>query len=149
MTLQEFSKRFSAFGRGIRKEVRTFLPRERGRYERIYREAIRTSVYDASSPVSYVRTGGLLRSARAYLPEPSNPLLLFIDSNPSDVPAKLDYIRDGYAQFVAGEGPGIGFLERTVPDLFPKPFHDIAFQIIENEAHQRFAARIDKQIAKL
>ncbi len=44
-TLQEFSKRFSAFGRGIRREIRTFLPRERGRYERIYREAIRTSVY--------------------------------------------------------------------------------------------------------
>lgn len=149
LTMQQFSRRWSSFARGLRREVRTFLPRERGRLERIHKESIRTNVYNAYSPRSYERTFRLLKSARAYLPEPENPMVLFIDNDPDVAPAKLDYIRDGYPQFVAGEGPGIGFLARTSADVFPRAFHDATFQIIENEIFHRFQERIDKQLAKL
>jgi len=116
------------------------------------KETVRTTVYNAYSPKSYERTFRLLKSMRAYLPEPENPMVLFIDSDPSKdsgAPAKLNYIQDGYAQFVAGEGPGIGFLERTSADVFPRPFHDAIFQNVQNEIFHRFQDRIDKQLTKL
>ena len=148
-TLQEFSIKFSAFGRNLRKELKTFLPRERGRYLRIYQESIRTNVYDAYTPVSYERTYNLMKSARAYLPEENNPMVLFIDSDASVAPAKLAGTVGGYPQFVAGEGPGIGFLWRTVPDAFPREFTEPVFQIIQNEITYRLIDRVDKVIAKL
>lgn len=147
--LQTFSKRFSLMGRNLRRTVREFLPRERGRLERLAKATVQAKVYDVYSPTSYVRTFDFKDSIRAYLPDESNPLVLFIDSDPSVAPAKLNYIRDGYAQFIAGEGPGIGFLARTVPDAFPRAFHDAIYQNVTADIFHRFETKIDKVLAKL
>jgi len=148
-SLSEFSRDFNAFKRNMVRTIRGFLPAEKGRLQRLARATVQTSVYDVYSPTVYERTGRLKKSIRAYLPDESNPLVLYIDSDPGVAPAKLGYIKDGYAQFVAGEGPGIGFLARTVPQLFPRPFHESIYRIVDAEVNHRFMEKIDRVIAKL
>jgi len=148
-SLSEFSIRFSAFGRAMRRTMKEFLPLEKGRYERLAKATVQSVVYDAYTPVEYVRTGNLKKSMRAYLPDESNTKIMFIDSDPSIAPAKLPYISDGYPQFVAGEGPGIGFLTRTAPQVFPRAFHEAIYNNLSAEVPHRMMEKLDKVIAKL
>ena len=146
-SLSDFSKRFSAFGREMRRTIKEFLPKEAGRYERIWKATVQATVYDAYTPVEYERTGDLKKSGRAYLPNEGDTKTLFIDSDPGIAVAKMPYITDGYAQFVAGEGPGIGFLNTA--QGFPREFPEAIYNILSVEAPNRLMEKLDKVIAKL
>ena len=146
-SLSEFSKRFSAFGREMRRTMKEFLPKEAGRYERIWKATVQATVYDVYTPVEYERTGNLKKSGRAYLPNESDTKTLFIDSDPGIAIAKMPYIKDGYAQFVAGEGPGIGFLNTA--QGFPREFPEAVYNILGAEVPNRLMEKLDKVIAKL
>jgi len=145
--LPTFAKEFSAFARDVRRAIKEFLPREKGRFERLAKAVVQTSVYDVWSPTVYERTYDFKNSIRAYLPNESNPYELWIDSDPQVARAKLDYVKDGYAQFIAGEGPGIGFLSNEWN--FPRKFHVDIHRAVSADATKRFNARIDKAFAKL
>lgn len=148
LTLPEYSKRFTAFHRDLRRRSKEFLPRNKGRVTRLSQAVVQTTVYDVYVPVSYQRTFDLKKSMRAYLPDEGNTKVMFVDSDPDIAKAKLD--PGGYAKFVAGEGPGIGFLARTVPHLFPRDFPGAIYIAVRADLTKRFATEVvDKALAKL
>lgn len=146
--LPVFAKQFSAFSRDLRRRVREFLPRNQGRLTRLSQAVMQTTVYDVYEPVSYQRTYDLKKGTRAYLPDPSNPMVMFIEPDPLVAKAKLD--PGGYPKYVAGEGPGIGFLARTVPSEFPREFPEAIYQAVQIDLFRRFETEVvDKALAKL
>ncbi len=146
--LPVFAKQFSAFGRDLRRRSKNFLPRNAGRWTRLSQTIVQTDVYDVYSPSDYVRTGDFKRSVHAYLPDESNTRVMFIDSDPTIAKAKL--APGGYGPYIAGEGPGIGFLQRTVPDQFPRDFPGAIFIAVKADAESRFQTEVvDKALAKL
>lgn len=148
VTLPIFVKSFTAFHRDLRRRVREFLPRNEGRLTRLSQAVVQTTVYNVYSPTQYERTGDLKRSMRAYLPDKGNTKVMFIDSD-TDV-AKAKFGAGGYAKYVAGEGPGIGFLRRTVPSQFPRHFPEAIFQAVKTDVHGRFTTEVvDKALVKL
>ena len=148
-SLSEFSIRLSAFGRAMRRQIKTFLPQEQGRYQRIAVATVETSVYQAYTPIVYERTGNLKRSMRAHFPDEGNTQVMFIDSDPSVAPAILAGSSEGYGPYVAGEGPGIGFLALSAPQVFPREFHEQIFNNLSAEVPHRLMEKFDRIIAKL
>jgi hypothetical protein len=153
--LPVFAMQFSAFGRDLRRRSKEFLPRNQGRWTRLSQAVMQTTVYDVYSPVKYEHTGNLKESTIAYLPDPSNTKVMFIEpvwdargGAEATSPAKLG--TGGYGKYVAGEGPGIGFLARTVPSEFPRDFPEALFQAVEADALSRFQTEVvDKALLKL
>lgn len=133
----------------MRRHIKQFLPQEKGRYTRIAIATVDTSVYQAYTPIEYERTGNLKKSMRAYFPDEGNTQELHIDSDPAIATAILPGSSAGYGPYVAGEGPGIGFLARTAPQVFPREFHEQIFNNLSAEVPHRFMEKIDKIIAKL
>lgn len=110
--------------------TRDFLKREEPRIKKHVHEIVKTTVYDIYEPQEYKRTENLLKSMRTQL---ITPYHLLIDSDP-DIAKNLSSGKNRgthYAPFVAGEGPGIGFLrpfygvgENVRPSYFPRRFHE-------------------------
>lgn len=121
---------FLKAARELNYATRDFLKKERPRILKHAQEIVRTTVYDIYTPEEYVRTDNLYNSMRAEL---ENPYQLLIDSDP-DIAKNLSSGKHSgthYAPFVAGEGPGIGFLkpfygvgENIRPSYFPRKFHE-------------------------
>ena len=152
VNLPVFALRFSGFYRDLRRRSKEFLPRHQKRFERLSQAAIQVSVYDVYSPVSYERTGDLKGSTHAYFPEKGNTKVMFIEpmfeGHTTVSRAKIG--SGGYGKYVAGEGPGIGFLARTVPSEFPRDFPEAVHQAVEADAIHRFQATVvDKALTKL
>ncbi len=119
-----------------------------GRTTRLAQQVVQTQVYDVYSPRSYERTFNLKKSVRAHLPDENNTKVMFIDSDPNVAKAKL--APGGYGKFVAGEGPGIGFLAYTVPSEFPRHFPEAIYQAVKSDLERRFQTEVvDKALAKL
>ena len=148
-SLAQFSIDFNAFKRAFRRKLKTFLPEEKGRLERLSKATVQAFVYDVYDPVEYIRTGNLKESIRAYHPDESNTKVLYIDSNPAVAPALLAGPSKGYAPYVAGEGPGIGFLAMSIPSEFPRQFHEGIFINVSSEVFHRFQTKIDKVLAMI
>jgi hypothetical protein len=148
VTLPEFSRNFSAMGRDLRRRVKEFLPRNMGRTTRLAQQVVQVHVYDVYSPRSYERTYNFRKSVRAHLPDENNTKVMFIDSDPTIAKAKL--VPGGYGPFIAGEGPGIGFLASTVPSEFPRHFPEAIYLAVKSDLERRFETEVvDKALAKL
>lgn len=104
--------------RRLQKVINNFLRSERRKIKAHSRDIIITTVYNVYEPAKYRRTYALLESADVVINE--DPLVADIIFNPEVAPAKTAI--GGYPRFVAGEGPGIGFL-RTHGPGFARPFH--------------------------
>jgi len=125
-----------------------FLPRNQKRFERLSQQVVQLTVYDVYSPIKYDRTGDFKRSIHAYFPEKGNTKVMFIEPDPTVSKAKLN--PGGYGKYIAGEGPGIGFLAYTVPSEFPRDFPEAIHQAVEADALHRFQTEVvDKALAKL
>jgi hypothetical protein len=151
-TLPELSEHFSAFTRDLKRRIREFLPRNAGRLTRLSQAVMQTTVYDVYDPKVYERTFRLKKSMRAHLPDQANTKVMYIESAwegyTFNAHAKLS--PGGYAKYVAGEGPGIGFLVRTVPSEFPRDFPGAIFMAVEADILPRFETEVvDKALAKL
>jgi hypothetical protein len=117
--------------REVMKADANFLEKEKPRLEKHVQKKVEQSVYHTPfRPKVYIRTMKLLKSMRVYFPNASDKHTLFIDSNPNTARA-IDN-SGGYARFVAGEGPGIGFLKpvytgengKTRKSYFPRRWHE-------------------------
>lgn len=152
--LAQFARRFDSFRRSVTSIGETFLPQEQPRIQKITEQTVQAVVYDVYEPTIYDRTYNLKRSMRTYFPNGGNPRELWVDSDPEI--AKAKYAEGGYPKFVAGEGPGIGFLKTSYgegdavrPSHFPREFHDAIYWILLKELPHRVEERIDKAIARL
>ena len=145
----EFSKKFSAFARAFRYKIKTFLPEEQGRLTRLSQATVQAFVYDVYEPVVYERTYNLKKSVKAHFPDESNTQELWIDSDPQIATAILSGPSKGYGPYVAGEGPGIGFLAWSLPSEFPRQFHEGIFLNVASDVFHRVEMKFDKVIAKL
>lgn len=105
----------------LRDVVNNFLRSQRRKIKAHTREIVKRVVYDVYRPVKYVRTYALSRSVDVVIKD--DPLIADIIFNPDLAPAKT--VPGGYQKFVAGEGPGIGFLREKYPSGpgFPRAFH--------------------------
>jgi hypothetical protein len=152
--LDIFVKNFTAMHRDLRRRVREFLPRNQGRLTRLSQAVMQTTVYDVYTPVEYERTYALKKSTRAYIPDRSNPKVMFIepvwDASVGGVTSHAKFGSGGYGKYVAREGPGIGFLAHTVPSEFPRDFPEAIFQAVKADVHGRFTTEVvDKALNKL
>jgi len=132
--------------------TRDFLKKEKPRVEKHVQEIMKATVYDIYQPQEYKRTYNLMKSMRAEL---VNDYEMLIDSDP-DI-AKNPKSDVHYAPFVAGEGPGIGFLkpfygvgENIRPSHFPRRFHEhivmmgsSVYSNLERDLSDRLGHRID------
>lgn len=144
-TLASFSRRFRVFRRKVERTVDNFLPRNQKRTENLMKEVVRTTVYAVYTPARYDRTYDLLKSMRAIFPTEGNTREMHVISDPDIAAAKT--VSGGYGRFVAGEGPGIGFL--NTEQNFPRPFPDAAYPIIAADLFQRVVAQLDGHITTL
>jgi hypothetical protein len=132
--IREVRDWFRRSAKRVVKRSENFLKKEQANIQRHAREIVRATVYDVYEPVVYVRTNKLYESITAHFPNAGNPRELWVESDITVAPAKA--AEGGYAKFVAGEGPGIGFLrteygagESRRPSYFPRKFHEGMVQL--------------------
>ena len=138
-------------GAKFRFETKAFLKNEASRIEEHARQIVQTTVYDVYSPTVYIRTNHLKESMKTTM---YHPWLLHLTSDPTIAetvwPKAGAY--GGYGKYVAGEGPGIGFLSRNLAaSTFPRPFHygitslsSSIYNNLERDLRQRFIDRVVK-----
>lgn len=138
--------------------ARDFLKQEKPRILKHVQEIVKTTVYEVYRPKYYMRTYDLYRSMRAEVQ--TDPHEMLIDSDPEIAQAKT--VEGGYAKFVAGEGPGIGFLrpfygvgENLRPSYFPRRFHEhivmmgsSIYSNLEVDLTKRLADKVDRILRK-
>ena len=138
--------------------TRDFLKKEKPRVEKHVQEIMKATVYDIYQPQEYKRTYNLMKSMRAEL---VNDYEMLIDSDP-DI-AKNPKSDVHYAPFVAGEGPGIGFLkpfygvgENIRPSYFPRRFHEhivmmgsSVYSNLQADLSDRLGHRIDVILSRI
>ena len=156
--LTSFRLAFLKAARELNYTTRDFLKKEKPRVKKHVLEIMKTTVYDVYQPQEYKRTYNLMNSMRAEL---VSDYEMLIDSDP-DV-AKNPKSGVHYAPFVAGEGPGIGFLkpfygvgENIRPSYFPRRFHEhivmmgsSIYSNLEADLSARLGHRIDVILSRI
>lgn len=112
----EVSKRISAAVRLSRRRSAEFLKAEVKPISRHVNEVVDTHVYRVYKPSVYIRSYRLKESMTVTA---VGDYEIVIDSDPAVAPAKSG--AGGYPKYVAGVGPGIGFMKRE--HSFPREFH--------------------------
>jgi len=156
--MEEARQTWLKAGRDLRYAARDFLTKEQPRVLKHVQEIVRTTVYDIYEPLEYIRTDNLYKSMRATVQ--ADPYEMLIDSNPEV--AKNPKSDVHYAPFVAGEGPGIGFLkpfygvgENIRPSYFPRKFHEhivmmasSVYSNLEADLTKKLTKRVDRILGK-
>lgn len=139
VTLSDMAGRIKRFTGSLERRSAGFLKNQQPKLENLSKAVVKTTVYDVYEPQVYWRTWRMYESIRAHFPNPGDPFELWIDSDPDIAPAKRASF--GYPVFVAGEGPGIGFLQTEYagqPSGFPREFHIHIWRAVSAELPARF-----------
>jgi hypothetical protein len=135
----------------IRTVARNFLPKRERRMLAHAKEVVKVTVYDVYDPTDYERTFRLMDSITVWTGRGGGAeSFALIYSNPATAPAL--HASGGYPKFVAGKGPGIGFLEPVYggaeaprPSYFPREFHN-AWETASTSIYRNLEADLSREL---